>query len=151
MPSTHHIHTSPVPTPALPRHPPHRIPRQPHRQTKDDHMTTHTTQAHRPSIKSGRHLIILQVNINGNEYKLEEIKLLIHNTHADITTIQETKLTLKQNFPQYITSPPFAPIGRIGEIESKLITLVRDIITFTTTDKDLYTSSRQHFHALQNS
>ena len=44
---------------------PHRVPRQPHRQTKDDHMTTGTTQGHRPSSKSERNLIILLVNING--------------------------------------------------------------------------------------
>ena len=44
---------------------PHRVPRQPHRQTKDYPMTTDTTQRHRPSSKSERNLIILQVNING--------------------------------------------------------------------------------------
>ena len=40
-------------------------------------------------------LIILQVNINGFRNKLEELKLLIHDTHADIITFQETKLTPK--------------------------------------------------------
>ena len=29
----------------------HRVPRQPHRQTKDNHMTTDTTQGHRPAVK----------------------------------------------------------------------------------------------------
>ena len=48
---------------------------------------------HRPNSKSERNLIILQVNINGLRNKLEELKLLIHDTHADIITIQETKLT----------------------------------------------------------
>ena len=46
-------------------HPQHRVPRQPHRQTKDYHRTTNTTQAHRPNSRSKRNLIILQVNING--------------------------------------------------------------------------------------
>ena len=48
-----------------------------------------------PSSKSERNLIIQQVNINGLRNKLEELKLLIHDTHADIITIQETKLTPK--------------------------------------------------------
>ena len=78
--------------------PPH--PQQPHRQTKDDHMTTYTTQGHRPSSKSENNLIILQININGIKNKLEELKLLIHDTHADIITIQETKLTPKANTPK---------------------------------------------------
>ena len=83
-----HTETTPPPdpTPAL-LHPQHRVPRQPHRQTKDYHMTTNNTLAHRPSSKSERNLIILQVNINGLKNKLEEVKLLIHDTHADIITI----------------------------------------------------------------
>ena len=32
-----------------------------------------------------------------NQNKLEELKLLIHDTHADIITIQETRLTHKAN------------------------------------------------------
>ena len=56
-------------------------------------MTTHITQAHRPSSESEINLIILLVNLNGIKNKLEELKLLIHNTHSDIITIQETKLT----------------------------------------------------------
>ena len=40
-------------------HPQHRVPRQPHRQTKYYHRSTNTTQAHRPSSKSERNLIIL--------------------------------------------------------------------------------------------
>ena len=54
-------------------------------------MTTDTTQGHRPSSESKRNHIIL--SINGIKNKLEEIKLLIHDTHADIITIQVTKLT----------------------------------------------------------
>ena len=44
--------------------------------------------------------VILQVNINGLRNKLEELKLLIHDTHADIITIQETMLTLKAKTPK---------------------------------------------------
>ena len=72
---------------------PHSVPRQSHRQAKDLWMTTHTTQAHRPSSKSERNLIILQVNINGIKNKLEELKMLIYSTHADVRTIQESKNT----------------------------------------------------------
>ena len=52
--------------------------------------------------------------------KLEELKMLIHNTHPEIITILETKLThkakthkdhLKQKHPKYITSLPCAPTG----------------------------------------
>ena len=81
-------------------HAQHRVLRQPHKQTKDYHRTTNTTQTHRPSSKSERNLIILQVNINGLRNKLEELKLLIHDTHADIITIQETKLTPKTKTPK---------------------------------------------------
>ena len=41
------------------------------------HDYTHHT---RPSRKSERNLIIIQVNINGIENKPEELKLIIHNT-----------------------------------------------------------------------
>ena len=78
---------------------PHWVPRQPPRQTKDDHITTDTTQGHRPSNKSERTLIVLQVNINGIFKILEELKLLIHDTHADVITIHETKLSPKANTP----------------------------------------------------
>ena len=81
-------------------HAQHRVLRQPHKQTKDYHRTTNTTQTHRPSSKSERNLIILQVNINGLRNKLEELKLLIHDTHADIIIIQETKLTPKAKTPK---------------------------------------------------
>ena len=43
---------------------PHRVLWKTHRHSKNDHMTTDTTQGHRPSSKSERNLIILQVNIN---------------------------------------------------------------------------------------
>ena len=52
-------------------------------------MTTDTTQWHIPSSESERKL---QVNIIGIKNKLEEHKLLIHDTHTYIITIQETKL-----------------------------------------------------------
>ena len=67
-------------------------------------MTTHTIQENRPSSKSERSLIILQVNINGIKNKIEAFKLLIHNTHADVITIQEPSSPLKQKLPKYITS-----------------------------------------------
>ena len=76
------------------------VPRQPHRQTKEDHVTTHTTQAHIPRSKNERNIIIHQVNINRIKNKLEEIKLLIHNTHADIITIQDTKISPKARTPK---------------------------------------------------
>ena len=103
-------------------HAQHRVLRQPHKQTKDYHRTANTTQTHRPSSKSERNLIILQVNINGLRNKLDELKLLIHDTHADIITIQETKLTPKAKTQKYITSHQCAPIGctrqEVGSLHS---------------------------------
>ena len=111
----------------------HRVLRQPHKQTKDYHRTTNTTQTHRPSSKSERNLIILQANINGLRNKLEELKLLIHDTHADIITIHETKLTPKAKTPK-IHNFTSVRTDRLHKAGGGLITLIRDNITFTTTD-----------------
>ena len=75
----------------------------------------------------------LTLNINGIKNKLEELKLLTHNTHADIITIQETKLTPKANTPKVHT---FTTVhtNRSHTTGGQIITLVRDNIKFTTTD-----------------
>ena len=112
---------------------PHRIPRQPHRQTKDDHMTTDTTQGHIPSNRSKINLIILQVHINGIKNELEELKLLIHDTHSDIITIQESKLTPKAKTPK-VHNFTTVRADRLHKARCGLITLIRDNITFSTTD-----------------
>ena len=96
-------------------------------------MTTDTTQGHIPSSKCERNLIILQVNINGIKNKLEELKLLIHDTHAAIITIQETKLTLKANTPK-VHKFTTVRTDRVHKAGGGLITLNRDNITFATTD-----------------
>ena len=111
LPSPSHLHTLTVHTHATQTtvhasqspqqpHAQHRVLRQPHKQTKDYHRTTNTTQTHQPSNKSERNLIILQFSINGLRNKLEELKLFIHDPHADIITIQETKLTPKAKTPK---------------------------------------------------
>ena len=110
-----------------------RVLQQPHKQTKDYHRTTNTTQTHRPSSKSEKNLIILQVNINGLRNKLEELQLFIHDTHADIITIQETKLTHKTKTPK-IHNFTAVRTDRLHKARGGLITLIRDHITFTTTD-----------------
>ena len=92
--------------------------------------TTGLLTPHKPSSKSERNLIILQVNINGLRNKLEELKLLIHDTHTDIITIQETKLTPKAKTPKIHN---FTAV-RTDKAGGGLITLIRDNITFTTTD-----------------
>ena len=144
LPSPSHRHTltththatqTPVHVSQSPQQPhaQHRVLRQPHKQTKDYHRTTNTTQTHRPSSKSERNLIILQVNINGPRNKLEEPKLLIHDTHADIFTIQETKLTPKAKTPK-IHNFTAVHTNRLHKAGGGLITLFRDNITFITTD-----------------
>ena len=55
-------------------------------------------------------LLIVQVNINKIKNKLEELKLHIHHIHADITTIQETKLNPKAKTPNvhyFIDKPTY--------------------------------------------
>ena len=63
----------------------------------------------------------------------EELKLLIHDTHADIITIQETKLTPKAKTPK-IHNFTAVRTDRLHKAGGGLITLIRDNITFTTTD-----------------
>ena len=96
-------------------------------------MTTKTTQAHIPSSKSERNLIMLQVNINIIKNKLKELKLLIHDTHAYIFTIQESNLTpnAKTSKVHNLTT---VRTDRLHKAGGGLITLIRDNITFTTTD-----------------
>ena len=65
--------------------------------------------------------------------KLEELKLLIHDTHADIITIQETKLTPKAKTPK-IHNFTSVRTDRLHKAGGGVITLIRDNITFTTTD-----------------
>ena len=104
-------------------------------------MTTNSTQTHRPSSKRERNFIILQVNINGLRNKLEELKLLIHDTHADIITIQETKLTPKAKTPK-IHNFTAVRTDRLHNAGGGLITLIKDNITFPTT----YTPSTINTH-----
>ena len=96
-------------------------------------MTTDTTQEHRPSSRSERNLIILQVNIDGIKNKLEELKLLIHNTCADIISIQETKLTPNANTPK-VHNFNTVRADMLHKAGGAVITLIRDNITFTTTN-----------------
>ena len=158
--STSHYHTLSADTHATqttvhasqsqqPPHP-HRVPRQPHRQTKDDRMTTDTTQGHIPSSKSERKLIILQVNINGIKNKLEELKLLIHDTHADIITIQETKLTPKAKTPK-VHNFTTVRTDRLHKAGGGIITLIRDNIHYNRHTFDHQnTHHRNTHHTPQN-
>ena len=62
-----------------------------------------------------------------------KMKVLIHDTHADIITIQETKLTPKAKTPK-IHNFTSVRTDRLHKAGGGLITLIRDNITFTTTD-----------------
>ena len=75
----------------------------------------------------------IRVSINGLRNKPKELKLLIHDTHADIITIQETKLTPKAKTPK-IHNFTAVRTDRLHKAGGGLITLIRDNITFTTTD-----------------
>ena len=104
-------------------------------------MTTDTPQGHSPSSKSEINLIILQVNINGIKNKLEELKLLIYDTHADSITVQETKLTPKANTPK-VHNFTTVRADRLHKAGGELIAHIRDHITITTT----YISSTINTH-----
>ena len=95
-------------------------------------MTTDTRQRHIPSSKSERNLIILQVNINGIKNKLEELKLLIHDTRAYIYHNSGTKLIPKAHTPK-IHNFTTLRADRLHKAGGGLITRIRDNITFTTT------------------
>ena len=71
--------------------------------------------------------------MNGIKHKLGVLKLLIHYTHADIITIQETKLTPKANTPK-IHNFTSLSADRLHKEGGGFITLIRNNITFTTTD-----------------
>ena len=64
--------------------------------------------------------------------KLEELKLLIHDTHVGIITIKETKLTPKSNTHK-VHNFTTVRTDRLHKAGGGLITLIIDI-TFTTTD-----------------
>ena len=89
-------------------------------------MTTDTTQGHISSSKR------VQVNVNGIKIKLEEFKLLIHNTHADIITIKESKIMPKANTPK-VHNFTTVRADWLHKAGGGLITLNRDNITFTAT------------------
>ena len=88
----------------------------------------------------------MHVNINGLRNKLEELKLLIHDTHADIFTIQETKLTPKANTPK-VHNFTAVRTDRLPKAGCGPITLIRDNITFTTTD--IHSTINTHTTELQ--
>ena len=63
---------------------------------------------------------------------VKKLKLLIHDTRADIITIQETKLTPKANTPK-VHNFTTGRADRLQKVCGGLIPLIRDNITFTTT------------------
>ena len=151
LPSTSHHHTLSADTHATqttvnasqsqqPPHP-HMDPRQLHRQTKNDNMTTDT---HIPSSKSQINLIILQVNIHGIKTNWRSSNCLFtthmqissqwlqrHSLHVTIT-IQETKLIPKTHTTK-VHNFTTVRAYRLHKVGGELITLIRDI-TFTTAD-----------------
>ena len=92
------------------------------RQTKDNHMTTVTTQGHIPSSKSE---IIKNSRSSNCSYSRH-----ICRYHQKI---QETKRTPKANTPK-VHKFTTVRTDRLHKAGGGLITLIRDNITFTTTD-----------------
>ena len=73
------------------------------------------------------------MNINGIKNKLEGLKLLIHNPHADIITIRDTKLAPKVNTHK-VHNFTTMRADRLHRAGGGLIILIRDNITFTIPD-----------------
>ena len=71
--------------------------------------------------------------MGGLRSKPEELRLLIHDTHADIITIHETKLTHKAKTPK-LHNFTAVRTDRWHKAGGGLIALIGDNITFTTTD-----------------
>ena len=59
--------------------------------------------------------------------------MIIHNTHADVIAIHETKLTHKTKTPK-IHNLTTVRTDRLHKLGSGIITLIRNNIIFTTTD-----------------
>ena len=76
--------------------------------------------------------------------KLEELKLFIHDTHAHIITIQETKLTPKAKTPK-IHNFTAVRTDRLHKAGGGLITLIR-----TTSHSLQQTYLRLLIHTTQN-
>ena len=82
--------------------------RQPHIQTKDNHMTTDTSQGHRPNSRSERNLIILQVNINGILKKTRGAQTA-YSRHT--SQFRKPSPPLEPKHPKYMNSPSCELIG----------------------------------------
>ena len=109
--------------------------------------------------------IILQVNINGIQIRLEELKLLVHDTHADIITIQETNLTPKattpkvHNFTTVCTDRLHKAGGSSLHLPSTVMHTTQNfkwswytLTTLNISQLQIFIASlRQHIQALQNS
>ena len=95
--------------------------------TNRPRTTTGLPTPHKPSSKSERNLIILQVNINGLRNKLEELKLLISRHTCRHHHNSGTKLTPKAKTPK-IHNFTAVRTYRLHKAGGGLITLIRDYI-----------------------
>ena len=78
--------------------------------------TANTTSIHKPSSNNERNLIILQVNINGINNKLEELKTLIKNTHMQTSSqFRKPSSPLNLILPKYQHTRLFGPTGHTSQ------------------------------------
>ena len=111
-----------------------------HRNCRTHNIGYHDNFTDRPRTTTGLHTphkhsdsAVKVREINGAKNKLYELKLLIYDAHADSITIQETKLTPKAITP-IVHNFTTVRTDRLHEAGDGLITLIRDNITFTTTN-----------------
>ena len=95
--------------------------------------TAHTTSIHKPSSNNERNLIILQVNINSINNKLEELKTPIKTRMQTSSQFRKPCSPLNQNTPKV---PTYTTVraDRPHKSGGGLITLIRDNITYTPTE-----------------
>ena len=114
-----------VPTPALPS------PSHPHTLTAHTHATQTTVHASQsPQQPHAQHRVLRQPHKQTKDYHMTTITT---HKHTGPAVIQETKLTPKAKTPK-IHNFTSVRTDRLHKAGGGLITLIRDNITFTTTD-----------------
>ena len=80
--------------------------------------TANTTSIHKPSSNNERNLIILQVNINGINNKLEKLKTLIKKRMQTSSQFRKPSSPLNQILPKYQHTRLFGPTGHTRSSET---------------------------------
>ena len=96
-----------------------------------------TPPALTPSRPQNNTLNILQINTNGIRNKIMELRVLLHEQHIHIATIQESKLTTTSTTPSF---PGYTTLGHDRPVRGGggLLTLIHKDIPFTNTTAETH-------------